>query len=90
MLGELKAYDGCKLIAKCAVKRKVKDYLDPAIQETSRNLLEIAGFSEVSYYALSNVNYRQARALVREVLQQITEINPVSTSIETTYNWRLL
>ena len=88
--GELKAYDGCKIIAKCAVKKQVTDYLDKAIRETARNLLEIVGFSDVSYRTLSQIDYRGAGALVREVLQQITEINPVSTSLETTYNWRLL
>ena len=88
--GELRVYDGYQVIAKCAVKRAVRSYLDDAIRKASGNLLEIAGFSEVTYDTLSQINYRQARALVEELLQQLTEVNPASTSIEVTRDWRLL
>ena len=89
VLGELKVYNGYQVIAKCAVKRAVRLYLDNTIIEVSKNLLEIAGFSEVPYYTLSQIDYRQARALVKELLRQLTDSNPPSTSIEITRDWRL-
>ena len=87
--GELKVYDGHKTIAKCAVKRRVIDYLDQTIREASRNLLEIAGFSAMPYYILSQIDYRQASSFVQELLQQLTDANPASTKIETTRDWRV-
>lgn len=87
--GELKAYEGCQIIAKCAVRRRVTSYLDDTVREAAANLLEIAGFSEVSYCTLSKMNYRQARELVQELLRQLTDANPASTHIEITRDWRL-
>ena len=87
--GELKVYDGYQVIAKCNVKRAVRSYLDDTIRKTSGNLLEIAGFSEVTYDTLSQINYRQARALVKDIMHQLTEIDLDFNSIETTHNWRL-
>lgn len=87
--GELKVSDGCQVIAKCAVKRAVRSYFDYTIREVSENLLEIAGFSEVPYCTLRQIDYRQARALVKEIMHQLTEINPELISIETTHDWRL-
>ena len=88
--GELKAYNWCKTIVKCAIKKRVTNSLDETVRDTSKTLLEIAGLSEVSHYALSKIDYRQARELVREVLQQITEVNSAPTPIEVTRDWRLL
>lgn len=90
-LGELKVYDGDRVIAKCNVKRAVKSYfhLDDMIRKVSKNLLEITGFSEVPYHTLSQIDYRQARALVKDIMHQLTEINPELISTETTHNWRL-
>ena len=88
--GELRVYDGYQVIAKCAVKRAVRSYLDDTIRKVSKNLSEIAGFSEVSYYTLNQTDYRQARALVKELLQQLTGANPAPTSIDVTRDWRLL
>ena len=87
--GELRVYEGYQVIAKCAVKRAVKSYLDDTIRKVSKNLLEITGFSEVPYDTLSEIDYRGARALVKELLQQLTEANPASTSIEIIRDWRL-
>ena len=90
VVGELKVYNGYQVIAKCAVKRAVRSYLDDTIRKASGNLLEIAGFSEVTYDTLSQIDYRQARALVKELLQQLTEVDPVSASIDVIRDWRLL
>ena len=92
VLGELKVYNGYQVIAKCAVKRAVISHLclNDTIRKVSKNLLEIAGFSEVSYHTLSQLGYRQARALVKELLRQLTGANPAPTSIDVTRDWRLL
>lgn len=87
--GELKVYDGYQVIAKCNVKRAVRSYLDDAVRKAAANLLEIAGFSEVTYDTLSQIDYRQARALVKDIMHQLTEIDLDLNSIETTHNWRL-
>lgn len=87
--GELKVYNGYQVIAKCNVKRAVRSYLDDTIRKASGNLLEIAGFSEVTYDTLSQIDYRQARALVKDIMHQLTEIDLDFNSIETTHNWRL-
>lgn len=89
VLGELKVYDGGQVIAKCAVKRVVRSYFDYTVREVSENLLEIAGFSEVPYRILRQIDYLQARALVKELLRQLTEANPTSASIEIIRDWRL-
>lgn len=86
---ELKAYEEGKTIAKCAVRRAVTTYLDDTARRAATNLLEIAGFSEVPYSTLWKVNHRQARELVQELLQQLTDATPAATKIETTRDWRL-
>ena len=87
--GELRVYDGYQVIAKCAVKRAVKSYLDDTIRKASKNLLEIAGFSEVPYCILSEIDYRGARALVKELLQQLTGANSASAYIDVIRDWRM-
>lgn len=87
--GELKVYYGYITIAKCNVKRAVRSYLDDTIRKASGNLLEIAGFSEVTYDTLSQIDYRQARELVQELLQQLTDANPDLTVVKVTRDWRL-
>ena len=92
VLGELRVYAGYQVITKCAVKRDVIPHLclDDTIRKVSERLLEIAGFSEVSYHTLSQIDYKQAGALVKELLRQLAEANHASTSIEITCDWRLL
>ena len=87
--GELKVYYGYITIAKCAVKRRVTDYLDHTIRKAAANLLEIAGFSEVSNCTLHKIDYRQARELVQELLQQLTDANPDLTIVKVTRDWKL-
>ena len=92
VLGELRVYDGYLVIGKCDVKRAVKSCLclDDTVRKVSKNLLEIAGFSKVPSCILSDIDYRGAGALVKELLRQLTGINPVSASIKVTRDWRLL
>ena len=87
--GELKVYDGYQVIAKCNVKRAVRSYLDDTIRKASGNLLEIAGFSEVTYDTLSQIDSRQARAFVQQLLEQVVGIENCPNTIEVTHNWRL-
>ena len=87
--GELKVYYGYRTIAKCAVKRRVTDYLDNTIRKAAANLLGIAGFSDVPNCTLHTIDYRQARELVQELLQQLTDANPDLTVVKVTRDWRL-
>ena len=91
VLGGLKVYNGHQVIAKCSVRRAVRSnsHLDDTIRKVSKNLLEITGFSEVPYCTLNQTDCRQARALVKNIIHQLTEISPELISIETTHDWRL-
>ena len=91
VLGELRVYEGYRVIVKCDVKRAVKSYLclDDTIRKVSENLLEIAGFQKVPSGIISQIDYRGARALVKELLQQLMGINPDLASLYVTRDWRL-
>ena len=88
VLGELRVYDGYQVIVKCNVKMAVKSCLDDTVRKVSKNLLEIAGFFEVPHRILSDIDHKQAGALVKELLRQLTGVNPVSASVDVTHDWR--
>ena len=89
VLGELRVYEGYRVIVKCDVKRAVKSCLDDTVRKVSKNLLEIAGFSKVPHCILSEIDYRQAGALVKELLRQLTGINSALASTEIIHDWRI-
>ena len=90
IIAELKVYQGYKIIAKCDIRKQVTSYLNHTVREAAEILVEISGFSKVNHGVIHAIDYKQARAFVQQLLEQLTNVKPDLTSIETTPNWRLL
>ena len=86
---ELKAYDDYKLIANCSIKKHASPYLNTAARKAAKALLDIAGFIEVSPDTIHEIDHRQARAFVQQLLEQVVGIENCPNTIEVTHNWRL-
>lgn len=89
VVAELKAYEGYKIIAHCSIRKRASPYLNTAARESAKTILEIAGFSEVSSDTIQEIDYRQARAFVQQLLEQLSGNNTYLNTVEVIHNWRL-